>query len=274
MRRDMTTGIFYLVVAWAVLNGLMYVQQPAIIFYPIRNLDVTPTAWGLEYEDVNFRAADGVMLHGWYIPRRGASRTVLFFHGNAGNISHRGDSIAIFHRLGLNVFIFDYRGYGRSEGRPGESGLHADGRAAWNYLTGARALPANRIVVFGRSLGGAVAARVAAEVQPGAVILESTFSSARDFAHLAFPLLSRLVVLRYHFNTAQHLEVLRRPLLVLHSPEDEIMPFTLGEKVFAAAHDPKMFVTLRGDHNNGFLLSQPGYEQAIGKFLATHLPPT
>lgn len=272
MRRTMITGIVYLLVAWALLNGLLYLQQPAMTFFPIRELGTTPTHWGLDYEDVNFTTADGVALHGWYIPRRGARRTVLFFHGNGGNISHRGDSIAIFHRLGLNVFIFDYRGYGRSDGRPGEAGLHADGRAAWQYLTGARALPAERIVIFGRSLGAAVAARVAAEVQPGAVILESSFSSARDFAHAVFPVLSRLVLLRYDFTAALHLQSLRRPLLVLHSPDDEIIPFALGEKLFAAAHEPKMFVTLRGDHNSGFLQSQPGYEQALSRFLAVHLP--
>ena len=258
--------------ALVVLNGWMFLQQPAMIFFPHRELAATPAAWGMPYEDVSLTTADGTELHGWYIPRPGAERVLLFLHGNAGNISHRGDSVAIFRRLDLNVFIFDYRGYGRSGGTPTETGLYQDAAAAWRYLVGTRGVPADNIVIFGRSLGGAVAAQLAAQVQPAALILESSLSSARDFAQAVFPLLSRVVVVRYDFDTVARLAQVRCPVLVLHSPADEIMPYHLGEKVYRSAHEPKRFVALRGDHNNGFLQSQPQYEQALGEFIASLAP--
>ena len=196
---------------------------------------------------------------------------MLFLHGNAGNISHRGESVAIFHALGVDVFIFDYRGYGRSGGRPSEDGLHRDAAAAWAYLTESRGFAARDVVIFGRSLGGVVAARLAAGLKPGALIVESAFTSARDVANAVFPLLSRLVVLRYEFPAAEYIGQVTVPVLVLHSREDEIMPFRLGEGLYAAASEPKTFVELRGDHNTGFLASQPGYGRALQSFLAKHL---
>ena len=267
----MVNTVIVAVSALIALNGWMYLQQAAMTFYPERALDATPARWGMAYEDVFLSAQDGVKLHGWYIPRQGSKRVLLFMHGNAGNISHRGESIALFHRLGLNVLIFDYRGYGRSEGSPSEQGLYRDAAAAWRYLTETRGFDAREIVLFGRSLGGAVAAQLAAVQQPGALILESTLSSARDFARSAFPLLSRLVVVRYEFDTLASLARVRCPVLVLHSPEDEIMPFALGEKVYAAAGEPKRLVKLQGDHNGGFLLSQPGYERELDDFIMRYL---
>lgn len=261
-------SLIALLLGLALLNGMFDVAQPSMTFYPMRAIETTPAAWGLAYEDVSFAAADGTRLHGWFIPAPGAQATLLFFHGNAGNISHRGDSIAIFHRRGWNVFIFDYRGYGKSDGTPDEEGLSADGAGAWRYLTETRGIAPRDITIFGRSLGAAVAVKQAADAPPAALILESTFSSARDFAHRVFPILSRLVWLRYDFDSAARIKQVTCPLLVLHSPEDEIMPFALGEKLFAAANEPKQFVRLRGDHNSGFLLSQPGYEQALAQFKA------
>ncbi|MCW8973827.1 MAG: alpha/beta hydrolase [Gammaproteobacteria bacterium] len=254
-------------------SGLLYLQQPAMIFFPARALVANPADWGLEYEEVGFAAADGKRLHGWYLPADGSRHTLLFFHGNAGNISHRGESLRIFHRLGLNVLIFDYRGYGRSEGQADEQGLYRDAQAAWRYLAEQRGEDPGEIVLFGRSLGGAVAARLAAQVQPAGLLLESSFSSARDLAQWHFPLLSRLTPLRYRFDAVASLEQVSCPVLVLHSPQDEIIPYVLGEKLFRAAAEPKQFLPLQGDHNSGFVLSQPGYEQGIRAFLAKHVYP-
>jgi len=253
-----------------VLNGWMYLQQAAMIFFPDRLLSATPASWGLAYEDVFLSAEDGVKLHGWYIPRQGSNRVLLFMHGNAGNISHRGESITVFHRLGLNVLIIDYRGYGQSQGSPSEQGLYQDAAAAWHYLVNTRGFDGEDIILFGRSLGGAVAARLASTVQAGAVILESTFSSARDVAGSLFPILSRLVLLRYSFDTAGYLKGVASPLLVLHSPADDIIPFYLGEKVFQAGGEPKVFVKMQGDHNGGFLQSQPRYEQELRRFIDSY----
>lgn len=255
----------------AIAGGLLYLRQPSMIFFPYRELAVTPADWGLAYEDVRFEAADGVGLHGWYIPHPDRVGVLLFLHGNAGNISHRGDSVAIFHRLGLDVFIFDYRGYGLSEGRPSEDGLYADARAAWQYLVDRKGVAPADVVIFGRSLGGAVAARLASGVRPGAVIIESSFSSAQDFAHAVFPVLSRLTVIRFRFPAAADLRRVEAPVLVLHSRNDEIMPFALGERLYEAANEPKAFVELEGDHNGGFLLSQPGYERRLAEFLTREL---
>jgi hypothetical protein len=266
---SVAVGLLLLV---GLLNGMMYVQQKSMTFIPHGALEATPKDWGLDYEDVTFATPTGVRLHGWFIPRAGSRRVLLFFHGNAGNISHRGDSVAIFHRLGLNVFIFDYRGYGRSQGEPSEEGLYEDAASAWRYVTETRGVAPRDVIGFGRSLGAAVAADLASHERPGLLILESSFSSARDLADAVLPLVSRLVVLRYGFDTEARMPRVACPVLVLHSPEDEMIPFRLGEKVYRAANPPKAFVRLTGDHNSGFLRSQPGYEQALAGFIAAHLP--
>jgi len=268
MPSRMVNNILLLLLGLALLNGCMYLQQPSMVFFPYPTLDQTPAEWGVAYEDVFLETEDGMRLHGWYIPYHGSTHTLLFFHGNAGNISHRGDSVKILHRLGLNVFIFDYRGYGKSQGKPDESGLYKDARAAWHYLTDERGFDHKDIILFGRSLGGAVAAELAAATQPGGLILESTFSSARDVANVVFPILSRLIFLRYDFDTATHIRRVSCPVLVLHSPDDEIISFGLGEKVFRAANEPKFFMKMRGGHNSGFLVSQPDYEQALAAFIS------
>ena len=268
MEKRLIKNILLLLLGLTLLNSCMYLQQPSMIFFPHATLGQTPAEWGLAYEDVFLDTENGVRLHGWYIPHHGSKQALLFFHGNAGNISHRGASVEIFHRLGLNVFIFDYRGYGKSQGKPEENGLYKDARAAWRYLTDERGFDQEDIILFGRSLGGAVAADLAAEIQPGGLILESTFSSARDVANAILPVLSRLIFLRYDFDTAAHVRRVACPVLVLHSPDDDIIPFRLGEKVFQAANEPKSFVKMRGDHNSGFLMSQPDYERALGAFVS------
>ena len=270
MNGNIVGGLSVILIGVLLLNGWMYLQQGAMIFFPGRSLIATPATWRLDYEDVFLNTEDGVRLHGWYIPRQDSDRVLLFLHGNAGNISHRGESIAVFHRLGLNVLIIDYRGYGRSQGSPSEQGLYRDAAAAWHYLIDTRGFESKDIILFGRSLGGAVAARLASEVQAGALILESTFSSARDVASYLFPFLSRLMVLRYRFDTAGYLHSVASPLLVLHSPEDDIIPFYLGEKVYLAGGEPKAFVKMQGDHNSGFLQSQPRYEQELGRFIRSY----
>ncbi|GMR21148.1 MAG: alpha/beta hydrolase [Gammaproteobacteria bacterium] len=265
----MASYVIIFVLSLLLLNVWMYLRQPNMTFYPTRELDQTPADWGLNYEDVTLNTADNVQLHGWYTPYQRSEQVLLFLHGNAGNISHRRDSIELFHRLGLNVFIIDYRGYGKSKGSPDEQGLYQDASAAWRYLTDEKGFANDQILIFGRSLGGAIAAKLASGVQARGLILESTLSSARDFARAVFPILSRLVFTRYEFNTAENIQRVNYPVLVLHSPDDEIMPFHLGEKIFQSAHEPKRFVRMQGDHNNGFLQSQPEYEQEFNSWLKT-----
>lgn len=269
MKETIISTLIIIALSLLALNVLMYIQQPLMIFYPMRDVQQLPSDWGMDYDDVTLRTSDGVQLSGWYIPRHESKQVLLFFHGNAGNISHRRDSIEIFHRLGLNVFIIDYRGYGKSQGKPDEQGLHRDAKAAWQFLIEEKGFAANDIIIFGRSLGGAVAARLASEVPARGLILESTFSSAKDFAKSVFTILSRLVYLRYDFDVAENIKRVNYPVMVLHSPNDEIMPIKLGEKVYHSANQPKRFVQMKGDHNYGFILSQPGYGEAIRNWLAS-----
>ena len=268
VKKRMLETILYLGMGLAFLNGWMYLQQPSMIFFPYTAIDQTPADWGLGYEEVFLDTEDGLRLHGWYIPAPGSTQALIFFHGNAGNISHRGESVAIFHQLGLNVLIPDYRGYGRSQGKPAEDGLYKDARAAWEYMSNEQGFAPEDIILFGRSLGGAVAAELATHVQPGGLILESTFSSANDMANVIFPVLSRLILIRYRFDVVSHIKRVSCPLLVLHSPRDEIIPFRLGEKIFKAATKPKYLVRMKGDHNSGFLESQPEYGEALGTFVS------
>lgn len=266
----MISTVISVTILMGLLSGLLYIVQPLMVFFPYQNLVETPTAWGLEYEDIYLSSRSGEKLHGWYIPHKEAEKVVLFLHGNGGNISHRGDSIEIFHRLGLNVLIIDYRGYGKSEGSPSEEGLYEDARTAWQYLISKRGFRSELIIVFGRSIGTAVAIKLAVEEGPKKVILESAFSSSRDMADKVLPLISRIVVMRYPFNSMKRIKDVNAQLLMLHSPDDEIIPYRLGEKLYRAANEPKQFVKLKGNHNYGFMLSQPEYERALDRFINTN----
>lgn len=259
--------------AYAALALLLYLVQPRLVWLPQvpgRELVATPGALGLRYEDVELRAEDGVRLHGWYLPAGAADAPVLLLcHGNAGNISHRLDLLRIFRGLGWGVLAFDYRGYGRSEGRPSEAGTYLDAAAAWRHLVEVRGHRPERIVVFGESLGGGPASHLAAAVQPGALILASTFTSIPDIAALHYPFLPVRRLARIRYPVAEHVSGVRSPTLVIHSPEDEIVPFELGREVHRrAAAARKAFLEIRGDHNSGFLVSEATFAAGIEQFMA------
>ena len=251
-------------------SAFLYAYQPRMVYFPIREISATPRHIGLAYESVTFEAKDGIKLSGWFIPADVSRGTVLFFHGNAGNISHRLDSIAIFHKLGLSVFIFDYRGYGESQGQPSEEGMYLDAEAAWDYLVEDKALDPGQIILFGRSLGGAVAAWLAERRSPRACILESVFTSAPDMAAELLPLFPARFLCRYNYDTKAAVSNRNCPLLIVHSSQDDIIPFSHGQKLFEAAREPKSFLEIDGDHNSGFLTSGGLYSNGIAAFLAKH----
>jgi fermentation-respiration switch protein FrsA (DUF1100 family) len=241
-------------------------------FYPVRELVATPTDVGLHYEEVRFATEDGERIAGWFIPApQGQSpdraKTLLFFHGNAGNISHRLPSIEIFRQLGLNVFIIDYRGFGHSTGSPSVQGTLLDARAAWHWLRQEKGCHADDVVIFGRSLGGGVAADLAAEVQPAALILESTFTSLYAVGKALFPYLPMRLFFPQDYDVLARLEKLRSPLLVVHSRKDEVIPFRLGESLFQSYTGPKAFLEIRGRHNSGYLEDREVYESGLRNFL-------
>ncbi|SEP14113.1 alpha/beta hydrolase [Aquisalimonas asiatica] len=252
---------------------LLYGMQSRLIHLPGvpgRELIATPAEIGLDWDDVSLQTEDGVQLHGWYLPGPDNARhTVLFFHGNAGNISHRLDSLEIFHDLGAAVLIIDYRGYGRSEGSPSETGLYRDGRAAWEHLVDERDVSPEEIIAFGRSLGAAVAARVATERDVGGVILESAFTSAPDRAAELYPIFPVRQLARIQYPTREFVQDLQAPVLVVHSPDDEIIPFHHGEAIYEAAPEPKTFLRIQGDHNTGFMRSGETYTDGLRDWLRT-----
>lgn len=265
LRAVAVVGLVYLVFV-----ALMWMFQGRLLYLPGVGgsaITATPADIGLDYEEVDLVTADGVDLHGWFVPARDERATMLFFHGNAGNISHRLDTIRIFHDLGLSVFIIDYRGYGRSGGSPSEAGTERDARAAWDWLVEEGGRSPARIVVAGRSLGAAVAAELARTREPAAVILESAFRSVPLFGQEVYWFLPVRWLSRFDYATEEHVGAITAPLLVIHSRDDEIVPFHHGEAVHAAAGEPKSLLPLRGGHNTGFLESRERYMRGIDGFL-------
>jgi fermentation-respiration switch protein FrsA (DUF1100 family) len=252
---------------------LVYIFQSRMVFYPDveRELAATPASVNLTFEDLHLQTSDGVELHGWYVPAAEPRGTVLFLHGNAGNISHRMDSLEMFHRLGYNTLIFDYRGYGNSGGKPDEQGTYRDADAAWRYLTEQRHIPECRIVLFGESLGGAVAAWLAASHKPGALVIASGFTSVPDLGQQLYRYLPIRWLARISYDTRAYLQSVSAPVLIAHSPQDDIIPFTEGQALFAAAHPPKQFLQLAGGHNDGFIFMREEWVRTLGDFLGAHV---
>ena len=256
-------------VFYGLLVAVIYLGQTRMIYLPDlpgRELSAIPTDIGLEYRDVTLRASDSVRLHGWFVPGE-SSRVLLFFHGNAGNISHRLDSIRQYHQLGLSVFIIDYRGYGQSGGRPGETGMNRDAAAAWEYLTAELGIDPGNIIIFGRSLGGAVAARLASRTDPLALVVESAFTSVPDIAQEIYPWLPARWLSRMRHATRDYVAKVQVPVMVVHSRDDEIIPYHHGERVFEAANGAKTLLTLRGTHNDAWLVDERNYIEGWRSFL-------
>ncbi len=249
---------------------LAYLFQSQMIHFPDRKILTTPAAGRLEYRDVFFDTEDGPRLHGWWVPAANPKAVVLFCHGNAGNISDRVSSIRIFHDIGLSVFIFDYRSYGRSEGRITEAGLYADARAARKWLIEELEIHPDRIIYFGRSLGSAVAFELASRYLPLALIAESPFTSICELGASVYPWLPVKLLCRIRYDSTTRVSELNCPKLFIHSKEDEIVPYRLGRRLFSIAAEPKMFLEITGSHNDGFLTSGSVYVDGLRQFLAAH----
>lgn len=249
----------------------LYTQQSRMIHQTgpgNHELIATPSAIGFDWEDVRLTTSDGIRLHGWYLPAKQSDViTLLFFHGNAGNISHRLDSLDLFRQLGVAVLIIDYRGYGQSKGDPSEEGLYRDAEAAWRYLADERDVPPQRIVASGRSLGAAVAARVAAEHPVGGLIVESGFTSVPALGAERYPVFPVRLLTRFEYPTREFIRQASAPVLVVHSPDDEAIPYHHGRSLFEAANEPKTFLEIQGGHNTGYLDSREDYTQGLRDFL-------
>lgn len=267
-------AVWLVALSYIALTAAVFLFQSRLVYLPnapSRIVATTPAQIGLAFETVDFRTTDGVRLNGWFVPAENARGVLLFFHGNAGNISHRLASVRLFNALGLSTFIFDYRGYGNSEGETSEHGTYLDAEAAWRYLTAERGIPEQEIVYFGRSLGSSIAAYLAMDKAPKALILESAFTSIADAGAQAYPFLPVRLLSRYQYATREYLRAVSAPVLITHSPQDEIIPFEHGRALFAAANEPKSFLEIAGGHNGGFLQSGKTYIDGLDNFLTAHL---
>ena len=242
------------------------------IFFPERGITATPADAGLEFEDVFFPASDGVALHGWYVPAD-SDLTLLWFHGNAGNIANRLEHLALTHRLlGVNVFIFDYRGYGLSEGSISEAGTYLDAAAAVDYLVEQRNVDtAGQLVLYGHSLGGSVAVEMAGRYPTRGLIVESTFTSIRGMAKNIYPYLPSGVItsfLRTRYDSLSKIASARAPVMVVHGDSDETVPMADGRRLYEAATHPKRFHTVVGvGHNDVYAVGGEPYFEAIRRFI-------
>jgi len=251
-----------------IFNIFLYIKfiEKKGIYYPYPQIERTPHNLGLDYQDIYIKNSDGLLLNAWFIPARDAKYTIIFFHGNAGNISHRLDKISIFYNLGLSTFIFDYRGYGKSKGRPYEEGLYIDADAVYRYLINEIKVPADKIILYGESLGTAVAIKLASEVNVKAVILEGAFSKGRDMAKRFYPFLPYFLFSN-SFDSLSRIKSIKYPKLFLHSIDDEIVPFDLAKKLYDDAPPPKELVKLSGSHNSCFMDIKESYISALDKFI-------
>lgn len=266
--------------AWAFAVGLSAlilivglrtgVIERRFIYFPEARLDADPSSVGLTFDEASFVANDGVRLHGWFVPGP-RDVTMLWLHGNAGNISHRLDNLALVHdRLGVSVFLFDYRGYGRSEGTPSEAGTYRDAEAALGYLRDRGDIAMDRVVYFGRSLGAAVAVETALRRPPLGLILESPFPSVPDMARRVYPFVPSVAwrALRTRYDAEAKIASVRAPLLVIHGDSDEIVPPEEGRRVYDAAPEPKGLHVIPGaGHNDTYVLGGESYFDALRRFI-------
>ena len=255
------------VVGYVLAAAYLYFFQEKFVYRPSARIEATPASVGMYYEEVALVASDGVRLNGWYLPLTDARGTVLFCHGNAGNISDLLGVAKDAHRLGLGILLFDYRGYGESEGTLSEEGTYRDAAAAWDYLVSEAGVPPERIVVIGRSLGGPIAAWLARDKTPAALFLEATFTSIPELGRELYPIFPVGLLARYEYPTLEYLKQAQCPVLVSHSRDDMFIVFAHGQRLYEAARQPKAFTELRGGHGSAFSEDAATYEAGVEAFL-------
>lgn len=270
-RKVMSSNWIYLALFFAIAGILFFAFYPHVenflVFYPQAQWDAMPSDWRLNYEDITFDTEDGKKLHGWFFPTNPASPLMLFCHGNAGNISHRLDNVRLLLDQGFQVFIFDYRGYGNSEGRPSEAGIYRDGVAAYDFLVSIKQIPPDRIIPFGRSLGASVAIEISLRRKVKSLIVESGFTSTRAMAKGMFPFTFFSFLLPLHYNNLEKIAKVNVPKLFIHGVEDEIVPFSMGKRLFEAASAPKYFYPIRGaGHNDTYVVGGREYFETLAAF--------
>lgn len=275
-RRRLARGLLYWGIGLAVAVAAVFafigvcgkVIERQFIYFPERDVLADPADFGLAFEDVSLLASDGVRLHGWFVPGE-RDVTWLWFHGNAGNIADRLENLKLLHdEVGVTAFLFDYRGYGRSEGTPSEDGTYRDAEAALAYLRSRPDVDPERIIYFGRSLGAAVAVELATREPPLGLVLESPFPSIPELARYLYPFLPVWPLISTKYNSLAKISGVRTPLLVIHGDADETVPIRAGRKLFEAANEPKQFYTIPGaGHNDTYLVGGREYFEVLRLFV-------
>ncbi len=267
-KRKVTTTIIIWVCIFLGAFLILRWQERRMLFQPDNVNYGEPSSVGLKHEDVWLTTSDGVNIHGWFVPAlREPLATCLFLHGNAGNITARLEKLQILHELGISTLIIDYRGYGKSAGRPSEVGTYRDADAAYAWLTNERNIPPQKIMIVGESLGCAPAIDLAVREPVGGVVLESPFLSTAAMGSEIFPFLPTRLLVTQKYDNLSKISGVTVPKLILHSRADEIIPFSHGEKLFEAASEPKEMFVMRGDHNGGFLETGDEYSLKISQFV-------
>lgn len=273
MKTDMIARVGWIFLIAALVYGYLRYFEWKNFYYPSRSLAATPGDFGLKFEDIQFVAEDGVLLHGWWIPCENARGALIYCHGNAGNIGDRAWIMADLHRLGVNIFIFDYRGYGKSKGIPTEDGTYRDARAAYEVVRARyEDVDTPPVMVYGHSLGGAVAVQLAKDKPVRSLVVESSFSSSLDMGRFLYPSLPVGLLLHFRYDSASKAASLTIPKLFSHGKPDQVIPYELGRKLFDAAAEPKRFVELPGDHNDVAWTSSGEYWKALQEFVYQTLP--
>lgn len=270
MIKKITSVGIVLAVSYAVMVTVMFFRQDGIVYFPDREM-VRPADVGMfAIEEIPLKTEDGLTIWSWYAPAREERASLIFCHGNAGNLTSSHNHLTFFNSMGISVLAFDYRGYGKSEGRPTEEGTYRDAEAAWRYLTEVRGKPVDTIILYGHSLGGAVAAELATRRRPAALILESAFTSLPDLGEQHYPWLPVRLISRYKYGTIDKIASVSCPKLIIHSPADEIIPFSHGKTLYEKAAPPKEFLVAGGGHNDAIFVSRGTFQEGIRAFLEKH----
>ena len=256
--------LFYLIVAL-----YFYFNQINLIYFPDKNITFYPDQINLEYKDISIRTSDNIGINGWYIPGEKNSDLVIFCHGNAGNISGRIETIRLINELNLSLLIFDYRGFGKSEGDISEAGLYLDIEAVYQYATKNLNIDKKKIIIWGRSLGAAVAIDFVSRYSIDKLIIESAFTSIPDMGQTIYPFFPVKFVCTHKFASINKIHNVNASKLFIHSPQDELVPFSFGKKLYNKATSPKSFLEINGDHANGFFEYKEDYIKGIKSFLTT-----
>ena len=257
-----------ILVLWCLFAFFIYVRiiESRSVFYPYKNIQAVPSDMGLVFEDVYFPVENNIQLNGWFVGAKKEAITILFLHGNAGNIGGRLEKISLFNKMGFNVFIIDYRGYGNSQGKPTELGINADARAAFDYLVTRDDIDRTKIIVYGVSLGGVPAVDLATQRDVAGLIVDSSFTNAADMAKKILPFVPGFM-LKTKMRSDEKIKEITVPKMIMHSIDDETVPFKLGQNLYSVASEPKVFLQMEGGHNDGLIYNADRFESGIMDFL-------